>query len=175
MPVRTVIRVVRVAGSTGIEPFLILGVVARDALQRAAALQIDAAVADVAAIGVVSGQVHGRSGRAADLTAGRDHVAHGDVCAPEEIERVKRLIAAASVQCLRAQKRRLFAVCLAAHAVEHTVDQPLALLLGGRLGHGDGGVALERAVAVVVVLIIIPAGADVCLRVTQHTHRAFLP
>ena len=175
VPVRTVIRVIRVAGGgAGIEPLLILGVVARDALQRAAALQIDAAVADVAAIGVVSGQVHGRSGRAADLTAGRDHVAHGDVCTPEEIERVKRLVAAALVQCLRAQERCLFAVCLAAHAVEHAVDQPLALLLGGRLGHGDGGIALERAVAVVVVLIIIPAGADVCLRVTQHTPRAFL-
>ena len=48
-------------------------------------------------------------------------------------------------------------------------------LLGGRLGHGDGGVALERAVAVVVILIVVPAGADVRLRVTQHPHRASLP
>ena len=162
-------------GSAGIEPLLILGVVARDALQCPAALQVDAAVADVAAVGVVSGQVHGRGGRAADLTAGRDHVAHGDVCAPEEIERVKRLVAAAPVQRLRAQKRRLLAVCLAAHAVEHAVGQAPALLLGGRLGHRDGGIALERAVAVVVVLIVVPAGADVCLCVTQHTHRASLP
>ena len=173
MAVRIVGRVAD--GSAGIESLLILGVVARDALQCAAALQIDAAVADVAAIGVVSAQVHGRGGRAADLTAVGDHVAHGNVCAPEKIKRVKRLVAAALVQRLRAQKRCLLAVCLAAHAVEHAIDQPLALLLGGRLGHGDGGVALERPVAVVVVLVIVPAGADVCLRVTQHTHPAFLP
>ena len=52
VPVRTVVRVIRVAGGTGIEPLLILGVVARDALQRAAALQIDAAVADMRDIDV---------------------------------------------------------------------------------------------------------------------------
>ena len=171
------VRVVLRAGGgrPGIELLLILGVVARDALQRAAALQIDAAVTDVAAVGVVAGQVHGRGGRAADLAAGRDHIAHGNVCPAEEIERIKRLVAAARVQRLRAQKGRLLAVGLAAHAVEHAVDQPLALLLGGCLGHGDGGVALERAVAVVVILVVVPAGADVRLRVTQRPHRASLP
>ena len=92
-----------IGGCTGVELLLIFGVVARDALQRAAALQIDAAVTDVAAVGAVAGQVHGRSGRAADLAAGRDHVAHGNVCPAEEIERVKRLVAAARVQRLRAQ------------------------------------------------------------------------
>ena len=164
-----------VGGSAGVELLLILGVVARDALQRAAALQIDAAVADVAAVGVVAGQVHGRGGRAADLAAGRDHVAHGNVCPAEEIKCIKRLVTAARVQRLRAQKGRLLAVGLAAHAVEHAVDQALALLLGGRLGHRDGGVALERAVAVVVILVVVPAGADVRLRVAQRPHRASLP
>ncbi|MFR5421372.1 MAG: hypothetical protein ACLTG4_05050 [Oscillospiraceae bacterium] len=44
-------------GSAGVELLPILGVVARDALQRAAALQMMQAVADVAAVGVVAGQV----------------------------------------------------------------------------------------------------------------------
>ena len=101
MLVRVIVRAG--GGSAGVELLLILGVVARDALQRTAALQVDAAVADVAAVGMVAGQMHGRSGRAADLAAGRDHVAHGNVCPAEEIERVKRLVAAARVQRLRAQ------------------------------------------------------------------------